>query len=131
MISGERGPVFLFTNENQASLRGAMGKGRYCFPLAPLGNAPFPHGSDYVAPVLLLLVSQRHFLLARSASTLLCSSLLCCSLYISSSCVFPCVFFPASVGLPLLCYAILSGARSAIGPPFFRTSIAVYYCKYL
>ena len=40
MISGERGAMFQFPNENQASLRGAMGTGRYSFPLDPSGNAP-------------------------------------------------------------------------------------------
>ena len=80
MISGERGAMFQFPNENQASLRGvngeralrvspryrsemrplayrrlhfaeSMGKGALIVSLSlPLGNAPFSHCSDYVEP---------------------------------------------------------------------------------
>ena len=84
MISGERGAMFQFPNENQASLRGVngeralrvspryrsemrplayrrlhfaeqWGKGAKSFPSLLLGNAPFSHRSDYVEPATYVL----------------------------------------------------------------------------
>ena len=44
----------------QASLRGVNGeRALIVFPLAPLGNAPFPHCSDYVEPASIKMPAAR------------------------------------------------------------------------